>query len=345
MTNLVLVNRWFQMRSSRTDRLRFWLAYRAARITIPALDRPAAKRIEAETGRSNVRFWNRRFGRYVTDNREYVRVKGPGAAGHAVRTLPKTFVDSFFADPDGAFNQPRVMVFKDSRSSTVVESRIETPAGPVPVILKRFNRKSFGNVLKNAIRRLPATRSWLLGHNLRDRGLPTPRPLLLAHRYRLGVPVVSYLAVEKVPAAAGLPEAVAAAADLSPDARRRFLRTLSADLGRLVRTMHDRGVSHRDLKAPNILLADGHTPILIDLVGVRTGRVVPFTVRVRDLARLNASFLSSPVVSRTDRLRLLTAYLAVMPQMGRSRKAWWSAVARATREKAARNARSGRPLA
>jgi tRNA A-37 threonylcarbamoyl transferase component Bud32 len=345
MANLVLFNRWFQMRASRTDRLRFWLAYRAARTTIPALDRSAAKRIETKTGRSNVTFWNRRFGRYVTDNREYVRVKGPAAAGYAVRTLPKQFVDSFLADPDGAFHQPWVTVFKNSRTSTVVEYRIETPDGPVPVILKRFNRKSFGSVLKNNFRPSPATRSWLLGHNLRDRGLPTPRPLLLAHHYRLGVPVVSYLVVEKVPAAAGLPEAVAAVADLSPDARRRFLHILAADLGRLIRTMHDRGVSHRDLKAPNILLADGHTPTLIDLVGVRTGRAVPSSVRVRDLARLNASFLSSRVVSRSDRLRLLTAYLAAPPQMGRSWKAWWSAVARATREKAAKNARTGRPLA
>jgi len=72
---------------------------------------------------------------------------------------------------------------------------------------------------------------------------------------------------------------------------------------------------------------------------------VPVAVRVRDLARLNASFLSSPVVSRTDRLRALTAYLGVPPQPGRSWKAWWAAVARATRAKAAKNARTGRPLA
>jgi serine/threonine protein kinase len=131
----------------------------------------------------------------------------------------------------------------------------------------------------------------------------------------------------------------------APTVRRRFLRPLAADLGRIVRTMHDRHVSHRDLKAPNILLDRGRTPTLIDLVGVRAGPAVPFAVRVRDLARLNASFLSSPVVSRTDRLRALTAYLGVPPQPGRSWKAWWAAVARATRAKAAKNARTGRPLA
>jgi hypothetical protein len=226
-----------------------------------------------------------------------------------------------------------------------VDVTIDTPDGPFGVFLKRFNRKSQVGVWKNAFRAPPAMRSWLFGHNLQDRGLPTPRPLLVAHRSRLGVPVVSYLAVEKVPAAMGLSEAVAAAVNLAPVARRQFLRRLAADLGRLVRTMHDRHVSHRDLKAPNILLEGGISPKLIDLVGVRAGPAVPFATRVRDLARLNASFLSSPNVSRTDRLRALTAYLGVPPQDGRSWKAWWAAVAQATRVKAAKNARTGRPLA
>jgi serine/threonine protein kinase len=101
-------------------------------------------------------------------------------------------------------------------------------------------------------------------------------------------------------------------------------------LGRLVRILHDRHVSHRDLKAPNILLEDGRSPTLIDLVGVRAGPAVPFAVRVRDLARLNASFLQTTAVTRPGRLRALMAYLGVPPQDGKGWKVWWAAVARAT---------------
>jgi hypothetical protein len=113
--------------------------------------------------------------------------------------------------------------------------------------------------------------------------------------------------------------------------------------------MHDRQVSHRDLKAPNVLMAGADPlaaePVLIDLVGVETGRPVPEATRVRDLARLNASFLDSPIVSRTDRLRCLRAYLAWGLHGKGDWKSWWKWVGQATRAKAERNARVGRPLA
>jgi hypothetical protein len=113
--------------------------------------------------------------------------------------------------------------------------------------------------------------------------------------------------------------------------------------------MHDRQVSHRDLKAPNVLMtgADPLTaePVLIDLVGVEAGRPVPEAVRVRDLARLNASFLDSPLVSRADRLRFLRAYLLWGLRGRGDWKDWWKQVEAATRAKAERHARVGRPLA
>ena len=63
---------------------------------------------------------------------------------------------------------------------------------------------------------------------------------------------------------------------------------------------------------------------------------------MRNLARLSASFLATPAVTRTVRLRFLLGYL------GRDRaswKTWWKEVAAATRAKVERNRRLGRPLA
>ena len=49
---------------------------------------------------------------------------------------------------------------------------------------------------------------------LRDRWLPTPRPLAMFHRLRAGgLPAEGYLLTEKVPDAVGLPEAVRACRD------------------------------------------------------------------------------------------------------------------------------------
>jgi serine/threonine protein kinase len=112
--------------------------------------------------------------------------------------------------------------------------------------------------------------------------------------------------------------------------------------------MHDRGVSHRDLKAPNILLANGREPMLIDLVGVRTQVRLTYSRRAREIARLNASFLRDSAVSRGDRLRFLHAYLAAGPKLGGPEvdwKSWWKWVSQATAQKVARNRRTGRVLA
>jgi hypothetical protein len=66
---------------------------------------------------------------------------------------------------------------------------------------------------------------------------------------------------------------------------------------------------------------------------------------VQNLARLHASFLAMPLVTRTDKLRFLRMYLN-WALVGRSNwKGWWNEIAAATRAKAARNAKRGRPLA
>ena len=51
--------------------------------------------------------------------------------------------------------------------------------------------------------------SYVMGHGLRLRGLPTPRPLAVWHRTRLGLPCAGHLLAEMVPGALELPDHVA----------------------------------------------------------------------------------------------------------------------------------------
>lgn len=333
LDNLVLFNRYFQIRASRSDRLAFWRAYlaqRTARSNGGIDPKAMAKEAERRTLASNARFWASRLDRYRKTNRQYRRLKGPGVFGHAVNDLPKDFVERLLADPDAPFRDPSAVVLKNSRSSTVIE--LPTPAGIA--IYKRFRVKSSIILLKNRLRTSSALRSWDFGHNLLDRGLPTARPLVVLHRRRMGCPAEGYLLTERVPEARELSSAVAAGAK----------RSWADSLGRLIRLMHDKQVAHRDLKAPNVLMS-GDEPVLIDLVGVVPGKPVGRRLRMKNLARLNASFLDSPNVSRTDRLRFLRAYLAWGLRGRAGWKDWWIGVARETSAKVEKNRKSGRPLA
>ncbi|HYH69287.1 MAG TPA: lipopolysaccharide kinase InaA family protein [Urbifossiella sp.] len=318
--NLVLFNRWFQLRASRADRLRFWTSYRAARRA--PIDREGGREIEQATAVSNLRFWAARVRDCLGRTRHFPRVRG----GFAVRDLPA----GALTDPDALLTANPTL--KDSRTSTV--AALALPDGR-RVVLKRVNVRRWYSPLKNLFRPSAVLRSWVAGHALRDRWLPTPRPLAVFHRYRLGLPAEGYLLVEEVPGAVGLAEAVAAGVPLDD---------LVPRLARVVRLMHDRHVSHRDLKAANVLLANGVEPVFIDLVGVRVGRPVSVRQRAKELARLNASFLSSPRVRQADRLRFLRTYLAAGPALGGDWRSWWAAVSRETDAKVAKNLKSGRVL-
>lgn len=344
LNNLVLFNRWFQLRASRADRHRFWQAYVRSRTTLPiasplALGR-MAREVERRTERSNAHFWMSRMARYRRVSRHVMRIDLPGMVGHAVHDLPVKLIERLAADPDAPFREPGAIVLKDSPTSTVIEMTLPSPRGPRVVILKRFCPRSTVGIIKSLLRPSAAMRSWLYGHNLLDRGLPTPRPLCVLER-RCGrfARAEGYLLTEKVADALPLHEA-AAAADW------RTIRAATAAVGRLLFLLHARRVRHRDLKASNILITRDLQPVLIDLVGV-TPRATPLSrsMRVRDVARLAASFLQCGTVTRTDHLRVLRAY-RVWGLRGRGDwKNWWRAVTAAMERKRAKNARRGRPLA
>jgi serine/threonine protein kinase len=271
-------------------------------------------------------------------------------------------LQQLLANPDAPFsghtgdNPPAIEqshVLKDSPTSTVVEMTMPGPNGPLEVVLKRVNVRSWMTPVKNLLRPSQVLRSWVNGHALRDRRLPTPRPLAAFHRLRNGLPAEGYLLTEKVPGAVAIDVAIssaappAAGAGVNPagaTASRHPFGAVSTALARVLRAMHDRAVSHRDLKAANILLANGQDPTLIDLVGVRTQVCLSDSQRAKELARLNASFLNSPHVNRPDRLRFLLAYLSAGQASSTDWKIWWKMICRATAAKAAKNRRRKRML-
>ncbi|VTT96464.1 serine threonine protein kinase : Mn2+-dependent serine/threonine protein kinase OS=Singulisphaera acidiphila (strain ATCC BAA-1392 / DSM 18658 / VKM B-2454 / MOB10) GN=Sinac_2919 PE=4 SV=1: Kdo: Kdo [Gemmataceae bacterium] len=336
--NLALFNRFFQLRAGRPERARFWHHYRRTRASLPLASpaelRAQARELEAETHASNLHLWAKREGRWLGSNRTLRRVKRGDVRGLAVRDVPDYALRSLLENPDAVFAQPGTRVLKDSKTSTVAAFELPSPAGPVPVVLKRVNVRSAAEPLKNFVRRSAVVRSWVNGHTLRDRGLPTPRPLAVFQRYRRGLPAEGYLLTEVVPDAVPL--------DAAPGAA--LPRDVLVDLARTLRAMHDRGVSHRDLKASNVLLGRGRDPVLIDLVGVRTVAAIGVARRAKELARLNASFLAAAAVTRGERLRFLLAYLGAGPAFQVGWKSWWELVSRATADKVARNRRVGRAL-
>jgi tRNA A-37 threonylcarbamoyl transferase component Bud32 len=325
--NLVLLNRWFTLRASKTDRARFWKAF-SRNLQLNKQDaKQLAIEIERKTLQSNIVFWERRFGRYFGKNREYLPIRNRdqnslSLAGMIRRECPKEIVDLMLDNPDHLLDQGQVL--KKSASSQVVLLKL----GDVSYILKRVPIRQKKDIVKNIFRSSSIRKSWMYGQSLNDRWLPTPKPLLMLHRYRLGMPCEGYL----------LTPAIANAQTLH-ELNLHQLPMVCFKLAKLLRRMHDHGVSHRDLKANNILVSGEGEPSLIDLVGISTAKNISLDQRYRDLARLAASFVNSNKIRHADRVNFLRSYGF------EDWKTAWRAMAKIVEKKIVQNQKRNRILA
>lgn len=352
--NLVMLNRWFVQRSSRTDRRRFWRAYVQCHTGAAEdpTERDRARDLEHRTWESCLAFWRGRDRRCLGTNRYFYRLTEGANRAIAVRDLPQDTLRRWLHDPDALFAAPGSRVVKHSRSSTVAELSPEASGLAKPVIYKRFTVTKWSDPWVGLVRHTPALRSWINGHRLLESGVPTPRPLAVLHRHRSGLPRECYLITEKAPDALELHRCVADLSRRPPPERTAMLRALIEAVARLVRSLHDRQLSHRDLKAANVLVTwasrsagDPRVRLhLIDLVGLQRFRRLGRSPRIQNLARLHTSFVHDRLITRTEKLRFLRVYLAWGLKGQAGWKEWWRAIARATEEKVAQNVRRGRPL-
>jgi tRNA A-37 threonylcarbamoyl transferase component Bud32 len=356
--NLALLNHYFWLRSNRADRHRFLVAYLRAR----SGDKPEAggfaRRIESATRAWAERLW-RRWGRRCRRKNKYFRVyRGPHARAIASRELDKATVRSLMADLDAPFSAPGTKILKDSRTTTVAEITLPVRGREVRVIYKRFNRKKWLDPIFSLFRPTRGWRAWQSGQHLASRAIPTPKNLAYLSRSKPGLrllphqffPHDTYLVTIKAEPAITLAEYIARVLPaLDPDRRRAAVRRMTRALALLVRTLHERSLSQRDLKAANILvegdpLADEPRLSLIDLVGVDLEHPISRKRRVQNLARLSLSLARAEGRTRSDALRFLRTYLPWSLTPKAEWKALWREVERQGRLKTDRNLRRGRAL-
>jgi serine/threonine protein kinase len=222
----------------------------------------------------------------------------------------------------------------------------------MPVIYKRFNCPKRLDALRATLHHSPALRAWHAGHGLLIRRIPTPRPLAIVERFKGPFVRENYLITRAIPDSMNLKDYLReVVAKLPADVRRRRIRRLMRQLGQFLRHVHERNISHRDMKATNFLLAPAdpraESPkiYLIDLVGVQIWRRLPTNRCVQNMTRVVASLQNYGQLTRTDFLRLLCAY---RPGARRESKQWkelWREVQRRAVRKIVRNQELHRPVA
>ncbi|HEV3145239.1 MAG TPA: lipopolysaccharide kinase InaA family protein, partial [Gemmataceae bacterium] len=300
LRNLAIFNRWFVLRATRSDRLRFWKAYVGRRRELDASDWPneACRELENFTHASNFRLWRSWMNRCFGNNRRFVRLQDRRIRGHALREVPMDELRPLLADSDAPFG--RRPLLKNSRSSSVTElplpsplvgegrgggtvghftptltlphqgeaesfdggCRIHAPPTlPNNAVYKCFRIGGVRDVLTNLFRRSACLRSWQNGHAFVACLLPTARPLAVWHRHRFGLPGEGYLLTEQIAHAEDLHQFLQRVESCPESEQRLVLRQVIDALGRQIRLLHERAWAHRDLKATNILIQRTSSPL------------------------------------------------------------------------------------
>lgn len=371
--NLGALHQFFAGRTTRTDRLRFWLTYQKELQWLtrdhsgddsphrgpssdpnqtrswryPVLPREqvdACRRLEEMLERSTREGWRRADRAWKRGNRHVAKLDSAEARCRGLATLDRDWLKAIRDAPEEMFAEHMVRLCKESRRHRVAEVELFGPEEGRRAYWKCVEARTGWRRLLATWRMSSVRRAWEIGHALLRRGIDTPRPLLFVEQ--AGAAGRSYLLTEAVTDSVGVGEFFEKTwTTLEPDRRSEWIAGRGKSLARQLRRMHDNGFDHRDLKFSNMLastVAADSRIWLLDLDAVREWRSLPRQRAIQNLSRLNVSTLQIPGIRHTDRLRFLREYLGA--NAGHQWKEWWRALTQSSQKKIARNARRARPL-
>jgi tRNA A-37 threonylcarbamoyl transferase component Bud32 len=212
----------------------------------------------------------------VNAGADFLWVRVGGLRWKVRASAPHELLRPVLADPETFLRSPQLH-FKNTRTVTVARLP-SAEAGHPGLVLRRLNYGQRKHQWRDWLRPARVHRALASALVLERAGVATPRALAATEVRRGRWPLRAYLLAEEVPGAQSLAHWVKTAGQLP----RRTLTEFADLLARL----HDRGFSHRDLKATNVLLDEHLHPVLIDLDGLRRPWRLTLRRAATDVARL-----------------------------------------------------------
>lgn len=310
---------------SRSERLFFFKSYFSGEQPWRSRKRWLLETIDDTTRRGRWRLWKKRQKRCVNSNKYFIRLQFAGMKGFARRGEWRGEMgELLLADPRDTGEKTLV---KDSRSKNLWEKKLRLNGVEKHLFVKHYKRKRGWKAVRYIFRRSPAIRSWRGAYMLAIRNLNTVRAIAALEErssfHRLGN---AYFIAEKIHETDNLISFIAR--------RAGDIRPVINGVAHFLRTIHDRGIFHGDMKATNILVKsaeDGSLDyILTDLDHVSARYKLSRRQIRRNIFQLNKSFPDPATIGLRDRYRFLAAYCG--PYREDEIRPLWEDVARLTRK-------------
>lgn len=299
MRNLATLNGGC-IEAARSDRLRFLKNYFAPG-PVPNGDwRRITARLDELGKRHRRRIWRSRQARCLAENREFKRVRLGSFAGMVRRDQHEGW-EARWQEPADCFARATMVTSSDGR--TLGRMDLCNRA----FYIARFANGGLFHALKNLLASSGAQRAWLSGNSCVMRGVSTATPLACLERRRWRMPLEGYMISESEKGEDLLEAWARCARDIQ--ARRRLI----GDFARYIAQMHDCDTALRKLTGKEIIVSGNRSSFafsLVDFGDVRIG-ALSRRRRIEHLRGLAGALCRSGLISRTDRLRFLRAYLGV----------------------------------
>ncbi len=196
----------------------------------------------------------------------------------------------------------------------------------ISVAYKQVKRRSWWKVLSAWVLGNRTLRTWKMGLKLEQLGIPTAAPLFAVVPRWYQPARASYLACAWLAQGLNLTRYAEWLSELAPREAQQRLRSAAYALGELIGKLHAERISHRDLKAGNLLLINKPSSVeayVIDLDGTYRYFWLPKFRRMRDLSRLALATRTYPALTSAARLRFLLAYLQTAGENPANWKSSW----------------------
>lgn len=201
------------------------------------------------------------------------------------RTYDSPAMRQLMQDPNQAFTLPSTEYLKQGNSSTVAKFELDGRL----FVIKRYNVKNKLSVLKRFISKTRARRSWLSSHYLKLLSVNTVKPIALYEK-KLGIFYFQAFFIAEYSQGEFLYEVIARQNQVTPE-----WDIIADSLLTQLHSMFDKGITHGDLKAENLLIMQNKV-ILLDLDSVHWHRRRSSFNKAKqlDLARVLSNFVDHP---------------------------------------------------
>ncbi|MEO1999818.1 MAG: lipopolysaccharide kinase InaA family protein [Planctomycetaceae bacterium] len=258
-------------------------------------------------------------------------VRHGGRKGIAVSEFSRDCLTHLMDYPDLPIHLNPAQVIKTDATTLLLRTELRLSSGRVDVAYKRIQRRTLIKTVTSVLRPRRLLRSWSIGHHLLTRGVATPRPFAAITAPWFARQADGYLITQWVADAVPADVFLRDLRRRSPRVRQTLLRSAATQLGDLVAKIHAARVTHRDLKAGNVLLREhgqGVEACVIDLEGAAIVFRLTSRKRYKNLARLVVCFRDDADVSLSLRLRFCRAYLEASDVPREHWKSFWTALDR-----------------